>query len=95
MRKTYNLIFFAHPRNRTLKDFTEAATLVSAAHPDIHAVALSSRQRLAGMARLVGLAARPTLSDAAYARHRLHPRVRDRGAFGDRKGPYGCDRGGT
>jgi hypothetical protein len=75
MRKRYNLVFFALPKNGALRDLTEAAGLISAAHPEIHAVALSSRQRLPGIAALLGVATRPTLS-VEVARPNLVPPLR-------------------
>lgn len=57
-----NLIMFGNHERGALHELREAARLVSERHPEINAVALTTKARVVRAARLAVLATRPTLS---------------------------------
>jgi hypothetical protein len=60
--RSVNLVLFGNHEKGTLRELGEAARLISERHPEIHAVALTTKARVRRAARLAALAARPTLS---------------------------------
>ncbi len=60
--RSINLIMFGNHERGALHELREAARLVSARHPEINAVALTTKARVIRAAKLAVLATRPTLS---------------------------------